>query len=222
MPKFKKDEWNESKHPRDGDGKFTSGADSQSNEPRMKRTGLLGEDVEDGIMRKETSLVPKEDLTKTSESGMVKGRDKKPNVTPQQIAEAKAKLKANGYPESGYLAIIDKAQASGYGTYDMRTGKPVTLTDGYMVSFQVNKALGVHRDYTPEEYDSYVYECITRTGSMPYLGTYGNPEISFNAKSKKAAIQIMEDFNQASYYDIKKGETRANNKHNKGTNPTEE
>lgn len=96
----------------------------------------------DGVMRKETSLVPKEVLTKTSESGRAKERDKKPNVTPQQIAEAKAKIKANGYSESSYLAIIDKAKTSGYDTYDKRTGKPVPLSDGYMVSFQVNKDLG--------------------------------------------------------------------------------
>lgn len=215
-------EWDESEHPRDDDGKFTNGADSQTNEPNMEKTVLLDADVEVGEMRKETSLVPKEDLTITAESGTVERRDKKPNVTPQQIAEAKAKLKANGYPESGYLAIVDKAQTSGYGTYDIRTGKPVTLTDGYMVSFQVNKELGVHRDYTPEEYDAYVYECITRTGSMPYLGTYGNPEISFNAKSKKVAIQMMKDFNQASIYYIKKGKTINNNEYNKKTNPTEE
>lgn len=104
MPKFKKDEWNESKHPRDGDGKFTSGADSRSNEPRMKRTGLLGEDVEDGVMRKETSLVPKEDLTKTSESGMVKedsltkatdllNSEKDPNIK-QRLTEYIADLNA--------------------------------------------------------------------------------------------------------------------------------
>lgn len=79
MPKL---EWNESEHPRDDDGKFTNGADSQTsdsqtsgsqtNEPNMKKTVLLGADVEVGEMRKETSLVPKEDLTDSGKNDKVK------------------------------------------------------------------------------------------------------------------------------------------------------
>jgi hypothetical protein len=89
-------------------------------------------------------------------------RDKKPTITAEQAKNAKALLRQRGYSVKGFLKIVDEAHTKGYPPYctiDLKTGKPATdLEDGYTVSFQVNKTVGIHRDYTPEEYDMYVYE----------------------------------------------------------------
>ena len=153
-------------------------------------------------------------------------REKKPTISPDEAQKARAVLIKNGYPVSGYLGIIQKAEQrqkeSAYGTFDLRTGKPIELTEGYCVSFQVNKAVNVRRDYTPEEYDNYVYECVLRGGAMPNIGSYGNPEISFCVKDKKIALQMMYDYNQASIYDVAGEGEIPNEKYNRAANPTED
>jgi hypothetical protein len=149
-------------------------------------------------------------------------RDKKPTITAEQAKNAKAFLKRQGYLQEGFMKTVNTTKVSGYGTYDLKTGKLVTdKKTGYWVSFQVNKEIGKHRDYTPEEYDMYVYECVMRTGSVPYLGSYGNPEMTFWTKDKELAEQMAEDYNQKSYFDIKKQDEKINDNYNYETNPTE-
>jgi hypothetical protein len=158
-------------------------------------------------------------------------RDKKPTITAEQAEKAEAFLRRQGYPVKDFIKTVDEAHTKGYPPYctiDLKTGKPATdLNDGYMVSFQVNKTVGVHRDYTPEEYDMYVYECVMRTGSVPYLGFYGNAEISFKAKDYETAMGMAKDYNQRGIYRNRKdkrgnGKTIYNPKYNRNTNPTED
>ena len=149
--------------------------------------------------------------------------EKQPTVTDDEIIRIKQWLKSKGYPQKGYLRIRDTASVSGYGTYDLRTMIPVTgIKDGYWVSFQVNKAVNVRRDYTSAEYDRYVYECIARTGSAPYLGSYGNAEISFRAKDEETAIRMATDYNQKSIWNIRRKREKKNPRYNYEHNPTEE
>ena len=153
-------------------------------------------------------------------------REKKPTISPDEAQKARAVLIKNGYPGSGYLGIIQKAEQrqkeSVYGTFGLRTGKPIKLTEEYCVSFQVNKAVNVRRDYTPEEYDNYVYECVLRGGAMPNIGSYGNPEISFCVKDYDIAKQMMYDYNQAEIYNVAEDKSERNEQYNRDTNPTEE
>jgi hypothetical protein len=100
------------------------------------------------------------------------------------------------------LKKIDEADANGYATYDFKTGEIADIKDGYMVTFQVNKEIGARRDYTPQEYDDFVYEAMERSGSLPYLGTFGNAEISFNAHDLDTAMKMAIDYNQHSIYDV--------------------
>ena len=226
------------------DGASSEGAGSEGESSGMKpgaggkpqhygKDGKYGSGASPGGFRKSNSITDAansegdgDSLTDGTESGIIIIRDKKPSVTAAQIAAAKQALKTNGYPESGFLSIVQKAdneKIGVYGTFDLRTGEPITdITDGYFVSFQVNKVVGERREYTPEEYDQYVYEGMTRTGSMPYLGSFGNPEISFNASDINISIQMAEDFNQESIYDAAKGATIKNTKRNRDTNPTED
>jgi hypothetical protein len=149
-------------------------------------------------------------------------RDKEPQIDDAGITAARAFLKNNGLPENGYLKVVGGADIRGYATIDLKTGLPAKdLTDGYMVSFQVNKTVNVRRDYTPDEYDKYVYEGVSRTGSIPYLGTYGNAEISFCAKDYETAMQMAEDYNQKSVFDIARDREIINDIYNYDTNPTE-
>ncbi len=149
--------------------------------------------------------------------------DKPPQIEDGEIEKQKQKLKENGYPQQGYLRLIDTVKCREDGTYllndlNIEDLHSVSFTEGYYVSFQVNKAIGVHRDYTEEEYDRYVYECMSRTGSLPYLGYYGNAEISFYTKDINIALRIAVDFNQKAIYDISFGELK-NDCYERKTNP---
>lgn len=75
------------------------------------------------------------------------------------------------------------------------------------------------RDYHPDEYDQFVYECILRSNSIPYLGYFGTPEISFIVQDKAIAKQMMKDYNQHSIYDLSKNELFKNNQYDYKTNP---
>ena len=148
--------------------------------------------------------------------------EKRPTITDDKIESIKQHLKSKGYACEGFLKIRDTVKVSGYGTYDLRIMKPVTdINDGYWVSFQVNQAVNVRREYTSDEYDRYVYECIARTGSLPYLGSYGSPEISFHAKDEEIAIQMAIDYNQKSIWNIKRKREKKNDKYKYDANPTE-
>jgi len=106
-------------------------------------------------------------------------------------------------PTSGYLNIVKNFHKTEYATYDLKTGEQLSFSSGFAVSFQVNKEPGIMRYYTDDEYDLYVYECVHRSGSMPYVGYYDNPEISFVATDADIAKQMMRDYNQFSIYAFK-------------------
>ena len=78
------------------------------------------------------------------------------------------------------------------------------------------------RDYADDEYDDYVYECMERTGGLPFIGIYGSePEISFHCEDRKTMLTMAKDFNQLSVWDVKKGEEIPNPHYNWKTNPIE-
>ena len=62
------------------------------------------------------------------------------------------------------------------------------------------------RNYKPLEYDRLVYEGVLKTGSVPYLGTYGKiPEISFRVEDKEKSMKMAKKYNQHTIYDAEMG-----------------
>ena len=79
------------------------------------------------------------------------------------------------------------------------------FADGWQVSFQTTNGEGFNKRtndgsyLSDEDYDRIVEELSEQTGSEPYLGVFGDiPEISFNCKSRKMAIEIAKKYNQVS------------------------
>ena len=206
--------WREEDHPRAGDGRFTSGGGASS----KKRAG--------NTLKNASQTQPKQATGTINKTVQPVAKEKAPEITDKEAAQVRQSFKAGGYPEKDYQAVTDKvdkvikANGNKDGSYDLRTGKPLNFTDGYGVSFQVNKAPGVRRDYKDEEYDRYVYECSQRSGSMPFVGNYnGVAEISFNCKSKKEALKMAKDYNQESIFDVKRKRLRKNPYYNSVSNP---
>lgn len=90
-----------------------------------------------------------------------------------------------------------------FGTYDLRTGRPIEYKTGYQVAFQedTTEALDHDRYISGKDYDSLVERLSKECNSMPHLGTFGNPEISFHVESKDQAMAVARRFNQESIYD---------------------
>lgn len=85
--------------------------------------------------------------------------------------------------------------------------KPLTLTTGYMVTFQTTNGEGFNRirkdlKMSDEEYDKAVEQMKKTTGSDPYVGVFnGVPELSFRCDSKRKALNLMRKYNQVAIYD---------------------
>ena len=76
------------------------------------------------------------------------------------------------------------------------------------------------RKYTDLEYDQGAYDGVLRTGSKPYLGTFGSvPEISFNV-DEKTAMKMAKKYNQHSLFDVKTKDIKKNPDYIKYKNPT--
>lgn len=90
------------------------------------------------------------------------------------------------------------------GTYDLDTGEPIKpFKTGWQVSFQEDTTEDPsHGHYiTDTDYDAMVERISKATGSKPYLGYFGKPEISFHCESMEQAMQIARQFNQESIFD---------------------
>ena len=141
--------------------------------------------------------------------------------------------KSSHTPVRGIMTYVAKFQGKPEGTYDYKTGKPVSLTDGYMVTFHQNEAdeEGHYKShygrYTKEEYDRLANEFVEQNDAEMYVGVFDNePEISFKVKTKEQALKLMFEHNQDSIWD---NETAAkgdyenalikNTKRDKGKNP---
>ena len=135
---------------------------------------------------------------------------KSPNVravSPDELTTMKVGSTQSKYREMRNFAFdtLLKKKASGKnidGTYPLSDpehkvthkdadGEEVPgFEDGWQVSFQTTNGEGFNKRandgayMSDEDYDRTVEELVARTGSIPYLGVFGDiPEISFNCKS---------------------------------------
>lgn len=85
--------------------------------------------------------------------------------------------------------------------------KPLTLTTGYMVTFQTTNGEGFNRirkdlKMSDAEYDKAVEQMKKTTGSNPYVGVFnGVPELSFKCDSRRKAVNLMKKYNQVAIWD---------------------
>jgi len=154
--------------------------------------------------------------------------EKRPTIKDEDVAEVKKFLESSGLPTTGYLTILKNFHKNKMATYNIKTGKEEKNFSfgNYAVSFQVNKEPGIRRDYTDDEYDLYVYECVYRSGSVPYIGYFDNPEISFVTSDFAVAWNMMIDYNQFSIhafkYSVETGEDIINELYDSKHNPIKE
>lgn len=134
--------------------------------------------------------------------------------------------KSSHTPVRGVMKYVAKFQGKPEGTYDYETGKPVNLTDGYMVTFHQNEAdeEGHYKShygrYTEEEYDRLANEFVEQNDAEMYVGVFDNePEISFKVKTKEQALKLMFEHNQDSIWDNVQGKIYTNTKRDKNKNP---
>lgn len=113
------------------------------------------------------------------------------------------------------------------GTYDYKTGEPVSLNDGYMVTFHQNEPdeNGHYKShygrYTEEEYDKLTNDFAQKNNAEVFVGVFDDePEISFKVKTREQAKRLAIENNQKSYWNNKKGREWQNKKHyDKTKNP---
>lgn len=105
------------------------------------------------------------------------------------------------------------------GTYTL-DGKPVSFKSGYQVSFQTTGGEDKNSPtyMSDDEYDRLVDEMRKATGSEPFLGIFGEPEISFRCSSMKQAQELAIKYNQHSVYNWKSGSLWINPTLDKSTN----
>lgn len=212
------DNWDEGKHPRDNDGKFTSNGGKTSaqrlKEILEKRTGSI-------------ASMGKKEYNKEEPRIKIDG----PSHTREYIDEYVGKHPEIVKEAKKYEGVLDTIKNfrklypdAPDGTYSATTGKPVKIDSGYSVTF--------HQNYTLENpygaYDSHTYALMCAIAKKElgsedvYIGVFGNPEVSFNCKDKEKAIRFAIEHNQHSIYNCKTGKILKNTtKYNKKTNPIE-
>lgn len=166
------DEFKESEHPRDENGKFVSGGGSgsggtDSKKPELTSVGTLPS-------AKEIGFKPK------TESTYRNRRD-------ELVARHKALREKNGEPGMPDCTV------------DPDTGDMVTFRDGFQVAFQTSVSEEDGDGHvSDEDYDRITEELKKRTGSKAYVGVFDVPETSFHCRTYAQAMAIARRYNQHS------------------------
>ncbi len=208
--RFDGNRWEEDKHPRAKDGKFSSGpggnaGGSASEKKSAPATG--------------TTAAPKPSATPKIELDGPKGS--------KQYADDYMKKHPDVAKEAPkYKGILDKVKtfkADEDGTFSATTGEKLDLTEGFCVTFHQNHKIG--DEYGAYDDDTYSKMCALAKNELGssdvYIGYYGNPEVSFNCANEKTAMDFAVKHNQKSIYNCKTGKTILNKHYNPATNPIE-
>lgn len=202
--RFDGNRWEENKHPRSKDGKFTSGSGGSGGEEK-----------------------PKENRQPTGQ----KVKPARVELDGPAKSKAYAADYAKKHPEidedakkfKGILGKVRNFQAGEDGSYSATTGKRLDLTDGFCVTFHQNLEIG--NEYGAYDDETYARMCAISKkelgSSDVYIGYYGNPEVSFNCPDEKTAMAFAVRHNQKSIYNCKTGKTILNKHYNPETNPIE-
>ena len=205
--KFDGNRWEENAHPRDKDGRFTSGGGSEKAETGTK-SGVKGSG---GAFSSRIQVDGPKGSKKFAE-GYFKDH-------PEVKKEAKK-----------YKGVLDKVKNfreqnpdAEDGTYSATTGKRIDLTDGFCVTFHQNlKADDPFGGYTDEDYANMCAIAKNELGSDDVnIGFFGNPEVSFHCKDAKKAQKFAIEHNQHSVYNVADDDLWINPYYNRRTNPIE-
>lgn len=108
-------------------------------------------------------------------------------------------------PKRGYRAQRDALanRLTSDGTYDLKTGNPVSFENGFQVSFQeyTTERPGHGAYIDDDEYDRRVDALSAELGAKPNLARFGEPEISFHVDSLEKALEVARRHNQESVFD---------------------
>lgn len=108
-------------------------------------------------------------------------------------------------PKRGYRAQRDALahRLTQDGTYDLKTGNPVSFENGFQVSFQeyTTERPGHGAYIDDDEYDRRVDALSAELGAKPNLARFGEPEISFHVDSLEKALEVARRHNQESVFD---------------------
>lgn len=124
---------------------------------------------------------------------------------------------ARAIRDAAYKKIMDTVGGNCTCTLD---GEQVNFKSGYQVAFQtVTSEKKDSKLYlTDSEYDKLVNDLRNETGSEPFVGVFGSPEISFRCRSMKQAMQIAKRYNQLSVWDWGAEDEKENKEIDKETN----
>ena len=101
-------------------------------------------------------------------------------------------------------ALVEKIKGKGDATYDLETGKQVSFTSGYQVTFQTtgSEDYGNKGEHIADEHYDAISAWMASVGDgKAYLGYFGDAEISFHFSSKRKAREFAKRFNQNSCWD---------------------
>lgn len=206
--RFDGNRWEENKHPRAKDGKFASGNGGGGGTEKAESKQVKSEATS-------AKPVAKANVELDGPSGSKKFADDYMKSHPEVAKEA-----------SKYKGVLDKVKnftADEDGTFNATTGERLELTDGFCVTFHQNLKIG--DEYGAYDDDTYSKMCAISKNELGssdvYIGYYGNPEVSFNCKDEKTAMDFAIKHNQKSIYNCKTGKTILNKHYNPDTNPIE-
>ena len=206
--RFDGNRWEENKHPRSKDGKFTSGS------------GGNGEaKTNDAARRTKTSA------TMTRADIKVAGpKESKAYIASYFKAHPEVKKEAAKYKD-----VLDNVvqfrsrfpEAEDEHSYDAVTGKEVDVSSGHCVTFHQNYRIGdEYGGYDSETYAAMCAIAMHELGAEHcYIGYFGNPEISFNCPDKETARRFAIEHNQHSVFDAETFELWENPNWDESTNP---
>jgi hypothetical protein len=141
----------------------------------------------------------------------------------EQKEESNPKTTHEGKTESKYRNMRNSLAGKigkEDGTFDLETGEPVSFDNGYQVSFQTSNSEEIGSDgfMGDKDYDSAVDDLSKRLGSKPYLGKFGEPEISFHCNDYDTCMKMATKYNQHSIFDWSKGDIVENPFYDESTN----
>ena len=204
--RFDGNRWQEDKHPRDENGRFTSGSGQENGAVEKKSD------------RSSYTMMTRADVKVNGPKGSkeyIKGyfeehpEVKKDSEKYKDVFENVVQFK-DRFPD-----------AEDERSYDAVTGEEVDVTSGHCVTFHQNFEIGnEYGAYDPETYADMCAIAMHELGAEHcYIGTFGNPEISFNCPDKETARRFAIEHNQHSVFDAETYELWENPFWDEKTNP---
>ena len=196
--------WEEDKHPRAKDGKFTSGNGVSSETSISREPPSASKKVQNININgpKETKAFIESYFSKHPE---VKNEVKKYKDVFENVTKFTERF----------------PNAEDENSYDPITGEKVDVSSGFCVTFHQNFEIG--NEFGAYDSDTYAAMCAISMNELGaercYIGYFGNPEISFNCPDEETAKRFAIEHNQHSVFNAATFELWENPYWDENTNP---